>query len=40
MQWLEAKADEMWSFVPKKANKLWMWIAMDVTVRQVIAFHA
>ena len=26
---LEAEADEMWSFVKKKANKQWIWIAMD-----------
>lgn len=36
---LEAEADEMWSFVEKKANKQWIWIAMDVKTRQVIAFH-
>jgi insertion element IS1 protein InsB len=36
---LEAEADEMWSFVGKKANKQWIWIAMDVNTRQVIAFH-
>jgi insertion element IS1 protein InsB len=36
---LEAEADEMWSFVQKKANKQWVWIAMDVKTRQVIAFH-
>jgi len=36
---LEAEADEMWSFVQKKANKQWMWIAMDATTRQIIAFH-
>jgi insertion element IS1 protein InsB len=35
---LEAEADEMWSFVQKKANKQWMWIAMDATTRQIIAF--
>ena len=23
----------------KKANKQWIWIAMDATTRQVIAFH-
>ena len=34
----EAEADEMWSFVQKKANKPWMWIAMDATTRQIIAF--
>jgi insertion element IS1 protein InsB len=36
---LEAEADEMWSFVTKRANKQWIWIAMDATTRQVIAFH-
>jgi insertion element IS1 protein InsB len=36
---LEAEADELWSFVHKKANKQWIWIAMDVTTRQIIAFH-
>ena len=36
---LEAEADEMWSFVQKKANKQWIWIAMDRTTRQIIAFH-
>jgi insertion element IS1 protein InsB len=36
---LEAEADEMWSFVGKKANKQWIWIAMDAKTRQVIAFH-
>jgi insertion element IS1 protein InsB len=36
---LDAEADEMWSFVQKKANKQWIWIAMDATTRQIIAFH-
>ena len=36
---LEAEVDEMWSFVRKKANKQWIWIAMDAKTRQVIAFH-
>jgi IS1 family transposase len=29
----------MWSFVAKKANKQWVWIAMDKQTRQIIAFH-
>jgi IS1 family transposase len=33
---LEAEADEMWSFVGKRANKQWIWIAMDARTRQVI----
>ena len=36
---LEVEADAMASFVQKKANKQWIWIAMDATSRQVIAFH-
>jgi insertion element IS1 protein InsB len=36
---LEVEADEMASFVPKKAHKQWLWIAMDAKTRQVIAFH-
>jgi IS1 family transposase len=39
MSRLEAEADEMWSFVQKKANKQWIWIAMDAKTRQIIAFH-
>jgi insertion element IS1 protein InsB len=38
MSRLEAEADERWSFVQKKANKQWIWIAMDATTRQIIAF--
>src|SRR5262245_41413693 len=36
---LEAEADEMWSFVQKKANKQWIWLAMDAITRQIMAFH-
>jgi insertion element IS1 protein InsB len=36
---LEAEADEMWSFVAKKANRPWLWMAMDAKTRQVMAFH-
>jgi insertion element IS1 protein InsB len=39
IQRLEVEADEMASFVQKKANKQWIWIAMDAKTRQVIAFH-
>ena len=34
MSRLEAEADEMWSCVQQKANKPWIWIAMDATTRQ------
>jgi insertion element IS1 protein InsB len=39
LQRLEAEADELWSFVGKKANRHWVWIAMDALTRQVLAFH-
>jgi insertion element IS1 protein InsB len=39
IQCLEVEAGEMASFVKKKANKPWIWIAMDAMSRQVIAFH-
>src|ERR671919_120189 len=38
IQRLEVEADELASFVQKKANKQWIWIAMDARSRQVIAF--
>jgi insertion element IS1 protein InsB len=36
---LEAEADELWSFVQKKANAQWLWLAMDRQTRQIIAFY-
>lgn len=36
---LEVEVDEFWSFVGKKANRQWVWIAMEASMRQVIAFH-
>ena len=36
---LEVEADEMWSFVKRKANKQWVWIAMDKQTRDIMAFH-
>jgi insertion element IS1 protein InsB len=39
IQRLDVEADEMCSFVEKKANTPWLWLAMDTTMRQVIAFH-
>ena len=39
LQRLEAELDELWSFVGKKANRQWIWLALDTTTRQIIAFH-
>ena len=36
---LESEIDEMLSFVGNKQNKKWIWMAMDVLSRQIIAFH-
>ena len=33
------EADAMASLVQKKANKQWMWLAMDAKTRPIIAFH-
>ena len=30
--------DEMWSFVYKKKNKKWLWIALCRRTRQIVAF--
>ena len=29
----------MWSFVEKRANKPWIWMAMEAQTCQVMAFH-
>jgi len=39
LQRLEAELDELWSFVGTKENRQWVWIAMEATTRQVLAFH-
>src|SRR2546430_8275374 len=39
VQRLEPEMDELWSFVGAKANRHWVWIAMEATTRQVLAFH-
>ena len=39
LQQLEAEVDELWSFVGRKANRHWVWMAMEALTRQIIAFH-
>jgi insertion element IS1 protein InsB len=39
IQRLAVEADELASFVPKKAHKQWGWIAMEAKTRQIIALH-
>jgi len=36
---LDCEADELWSFVLYKANKQWLWLALDRATRQVVALH-
>jgi IS1 family transposase len=36
---LECETDELWSFVGYKANKQWVWVALDRCSRQIVAFH-
>jgi insertion element IS1 protein InsB len=36
---LAGEADERWSFGKRKANKQWVWIAMDKQPRPIMAFH-
>lgn len=31
--------DEMWSFVQNKANKAWIWLALNPANRQIIGMH-
>ena len=34
----EAELDEMWSFVRKKDNPRWLWLAVDHNTRKILAF--
>jgi len=36
---LEAEADEIRTFVQRKAHRQWTWMAMDAVTRQIIALH-
>ena len=33
------EADELWSFVEKRANKRWVWLVLERRTRQIIALH-
>jgi IS1 family transposase len=39
LQRLEVEADELLSVVSNKNNKQWLWLAMDIKTRQVVAFY-
>ena len=36
---LVIEIDEMWSFVGKKKNKKWIWLAKDRNSKQIVGFH-
>ncbi|MCP4107993.1 MAG: IS1 family transposase [Desulfobacteraceae bacterium] len=36
---LSIEIDEMWSFVGRKKNKQWVWLAIDRATGQIIGFH-
>ena len=33
------QCDEMWSFVQNKANKQWLWFALDVDSREIVGAY-
>jgi insertion element IS1 protein InsB len=39
IQMFGIQLDEMWSFVQKKSEKQWIWIALNPYNRQIVAFH-
>lgn len=36
---LTIECDEAWSFVGKKSNKKWIWLAIDVDSRQIVGVY-
>ena len=36
---LTIQGDEMWLFVNDKGNKQWIWLALDVTTREIVDVH-
>jgi IS1 family transposase len=36
---LTIKCDEMWSFVGNKGNKQWVWLAIDVLLKQMVGVY-
>jgi IS1 family transposase len=39
VQLIDCQADELWSYVSKKKNVKYIWVALHTATRQVIAFH-
>jgi insertion element IS1 protein InsB len=36
---LKVQMDELWSFVDRKGNKQWIWLALDANTREIIGCH-
>jgi insertion element IS1 protein InsB len=36
---LNLQCDELWSFVGRRSNKVWLWLAQDVETREIVAVH-
>jgi IS1 family transposase len=36
---LTLELDEMWSFVGKKEDKQWIWLALDRAAKQIVGWH-
>jgi IS1 family transposase len=36
---LTIECDEAWSFVGKKSNKMWIWLAIDADSRQIVGVY-
>ena len=39
LQSIDIESDELWSFVARKTNKQWVWVAQERSTRQIIAFY-
>ena len=33
------ECDEMWSFVSKKKNKVWIWLALDIDTKEIVGVY-
>jgi insertion element IS1 protein InsB len=33
---LTIQCDELWSFVGRKENKFWIWLALDQDTREIV----
>ena len=36
---LTIECDELWSYVGKKDNKQWVWLALDIKTREIVGVY-